>query len=69
MATPDPLPPLQAIGPVVSDTEMVGERGPDVMRSVVVLTRDPQPLYVEYPRPLSFAVPRCQRACGRLDGD
>lgn len=53
---PNPLPPLQAVGPVVSDTEAVGGAGPDVMRSVVVLTRDPQPLYVEYPQTFVVAV-------------
>ena len=47
---------LQAIGPVVSDTHTVGGAGPDVMRSVVVLTRDPKIVYVDYPQVYVTAV-------------
>lgn len=52
----NPLPLLQAIGPVVSDTENVGGGGPDVMRSVVVLTRDPKLVYVDYPQAYVMAI-------------
>lgn len=46
----------QAIGPVVSDTHEIGGSGPDVMRSVVVLTPDPKPVFVDYPQAYVLAV-------------
>lgn len=52
----DPPALLQAIGPVVSDTEEIGGKGPDVMRSVVVLTADPKQVFVDYPQAYVMAV-------------
>jgi hypothetical protein len=53
---PEPLPLLQAIGPVVSDTAEIGGKGPDVMRSVIVLTPDPKAVFVDYPQAYVQAV-------------
>lgn len=52
----NPLALLQAVGPVVSDTHSVGGAGPDVMRSVVILTRDPKVAFVDYPQVYVTAV-------------
>lgn len=42
----NPLPLVQAIGPAASDVSEVGGAGPDVMRSLVVLAKDPQSVYI-----------------------
>lgn len=54
----DPNPPalLQGVGPVVSETHLVGGAGPDVMRSVVVMTREPALAYVDYDQAFVVAV-------------
>lgn len=53
---PNPSALLQAVGPVVSDTHEIGGNGPDVMRSVVVLTRDPKLVFVDYQQAFVQAV-------------
>lgn len=45
-----PLPLLQAVGPVVSDVRAVGGAGPDVMRSLIVIGKDPKSVFVDYPQ-------------------
>lgn len=45
---PAPLSLLQAVGPVVSEVRAVGGIGPDVMRSMIVLTKDPKSVLVNY---------------------
>lgn len=53
----NPLPLLQAIGTVVSDVRDVGGGGPDVMRSLIVLGKDPQLVFTDYPQVFVFAAP------------
>ena len=43
----NPLPLVQAIGPAASDVSEVGGAGPDVMRSLVVLAKDPKSVYID----------------------
>lgn len=52
----DPLPLVQAISPVASDVEEVGGLGPDVMRAVVVLTKEPQTAFVDFEHVFAIAV-------------
>jgi hypothetical protein len=54
---PAPLPSLQAIGPVVSDVQEVGGEGPDVMRTLIVLSPDPRSVYTAFSGALVLAVP------------
>ncbi len=45
----NPLPLVQAIGPAASDVETIGGLGPDVMRSLVVLSDTPQVVFTGLP--------------------
>lgn len=59
---PSPLPLLQAIGTVVSDVRDVGGVGPDVMRSLIVLTKEPSVVFSDYPQ--VFVMPVLPDASG-----
>lgn len=53
---PNPLPLVQAVGPAASDVENVGGGGPDVMRSLVVISTNPQVVFTALPRIFTIAV-------------
>lgn len=57
---PSPLSLLAAIGTAVSDVRDVGGVGPDVMRSLIVLAKDPQLVYTDYPQ--VFVIPTLPNA-------
>jgi hypothetical protein len=59
-----PLPLLAAIGTVVSDVRDVGGLGPDVMRSLIVLTPDPTVVFSDYPQ--VFVLPVLPNASGLI---
>lgn len=51
-----PLPSVQAVGPVVSDLQEVGGEGPDVMRTLIVLSPEPKSVYTAFTGALVLAV-------------
>lgn len=51
-----PLPLVSAMGPVASDLEQVGGVGPDVMRSLIVLSKEPASTYTGLSQVFSLAV-------------
>jgi hypothetical protein len=53
---PDPLPLIQAASTTASDVENVGGTGSEVMRSLVVLTKDPKSVYINYTQIYALAV-------------
>ena len=53
---PNPLPLLQAVGPAASEVRDVGGSGSDVMRSLVVLAKDTQSVYLNYSQIYMIAV-------------
>lgn len=52
----DPLPLVQAVSPVVSDVSEVSGSGSDVMRSLIVLAKDPKSVFVDYSQAYVIAV-------------
>lgn len=53
----NPLPSLQAVGPVASDVRDVGGVGPDVMRSIVILSNDAPNVFTGYSQVYAISVP------------
>lgn len=53
---PDPMPMLQAASTAASDVHEVGGSGPDVMRSLVVLSKDPRSVFTNYSQAYVIAV-------------
>jgi len=52
----EPLPLIQAASTTASDVETVGGTGSDVMRSLVILAKDPKSVYVDYAQIYALAV-------------
>ena len=53
----NPLPSLQAVGPVASDVRDIGGIGPDIMRSIVILSNDAPNVFTGYSQVYAISVP------------